>query len=157
MHYISRWTTKPTKWVHPANTRISLRIHTVCSESSLALSGKLRTQGFFLQTAAISYFPFGFEGRMWDLIVSAPDHCLSFYSYQTGRLIWIFAGCTGHFGVMQRLIFLGISEFSLAKLKKKRKKKKKKKKMKWALVWVKIEIKKNNSINGKKLMTKRTQ
>ena len=26
-----------------------------------------------------SYFPFGFEGRMWDLIVSAPDHCLSFY------------------------------------------------------------------------------
>ena len=27
-----------------------------------------------------SYFPFGFEGRIWDLIVSAPDHCLSFYS-----------------------------------------------------------------------------
>ena len=24
-----------------------------------------------------SYFPFGFEGRMWDLIVSVPDHCLS--------------------------------------------------------------------------------
>ena len=23
-----------------------------------------------------SYFPFGFEGRMWDLIVSVPDHCL---------------------------------------------------------------------------------
>ena len=27
-----------------------------------------------------SYFPFGFEGRMWDLFVSVPDHCLSFYS-----------------------------------------------------------------------------
>ena len=27
----------------------------------------------------ISYFPFGFEGWMWDLIVSVPDHCLSFY------------------------------------------------------------------------------
>ena len=27
-----------------------------------------------------SYFPFSFEGRMWDLIVSVPDHCLSFYS-----------------------------------------------------------------------------
>ena len=27
----------------------------------------------------ISYFPFGFEGRMWDLIVLVPDHCLSFY------------------------------------------------------------------------------
>ena len=25
------------------------------------------------------YFPFGFEGRMWDLIESVPDHCLSFY------------------------------------------------------------------------------
>ena len=23
--------------------------------------------------------PFGFEGRMWDLIVIAPDHCLYFY------------------------------------------------------------------------------
>ena len=26
-----------------------------------------------------SYFPFGFEGRIWDLIVSVLDHCLSFY------------------------------------------------------------------------------
>ena len=26
-----------------------------------------------------SYFPFSFEGRMWDLIVSVPDHCLFFY------------------------------------------------------------------------------
>ena len=26
-----------------------------------------------------SYFSFGFEGRMWDLIVSVPDHCLSFH------------------------------------------------------------------------------
>ena len=26
-----------------------------------------------------SYFPFGIEVRMWDLIVSVPDHCLSFY------------------------------------------------------------------------------
>ena len=25
-----------------------------------------------------SYFSFGFEGRMWDLIVSVHDHCLSF-------------------------------------------------------------------------------
>ena len=27
----------------------------------------------------ICTFPFGFEGRMLDLIVSVPDHCLSFY------------------------------------------------------------------------------
>ena len=34
-----------------------------------------------------SYFPFGFEGRIWDLIVSVPDHCLSFYfPDQTGRM-----------------------------------------------------------------------
>ena len=26
-----------------------------------------------------SYFPSGFEGRIWDLIVSVPDHCLSSY------------------------------------------------------------------------------
>ena len=26
-----------------------------------------------------SYFPFGFEGMILDLIVSVPDHCLSFY------------------------------------------------------------------------------
>ena len=25
---------------------------------------------------------FGFKGRMWDLIVSVPDHCLSFYFHQ---------------------------------------------------------------------------
>ena len=27
----------------------------------------------------VYYFPFGFEGRIWDLIVSVTDHCLSFY------------------------------------------------------------------------------
>ena len=32
-----------------------------------------------LSIYVFSYFSFGFEGRMWDLIVSAPDHCLSFY------------------------------------------------------------------------------
>ena len=25
------------------------------------------------------YFPFGFEDKVWDLIVSVFDHCLSFY------------------------------------------------------------------------------
>ena len=32
-----------------------------------------------LSVYVFSYFPFGLEGRMWDLIVSVPDHCLSFY------------------------------------------------------------------------------
>ena len=33
----------------------------------------------FLSIYVFSYFLLGFEGRMWDLIVSVPDHCLSFY------------------------------------------------------------------------------
>ena len=32
-----------------------------------------------LSMYVLSYFPFGFEGRIWDLIVLVPDHCLSFY------------------------------------------------------------------------------
>ena len=32
-----------------------------------------------LSIYVFSYFPFGFEGRMWDLIVSVPEHCLSLY------------------------------------------------------------------------------
>ena len=26
----------------------------------------------------VCYFPLDFEGRIWDLILSVPDHCLSF-------------------------------------------------------------------------------
>ena len=37
-----------------------------------------------------SYFPFGFEGRMWDLIVSVPDHCLSFYFVIPSSVSFIF-------------------------------------------------------------------
>ena len=29
------------------------------------------------KVVGFSRFPFGFEGKMWDLIVSVPDHCLS--------------------------------------------------------------------------------
>ena len=32
-----------------------------------------------LSVYVFSYFHFGFEGRMWDLIVSVPDHYSSFY------------------------------------------------------------------------------
>ena len=32
-----------------------------------------------LSVYVFSYFPFGFEGRMMDLIASVPEHCLSFY------------------------------------------------------------------------------
>ena len=35
-----------------------------------------------LSIYVFSHFPFGFEGRIWDLIVSVPHHCLSFYFVQ---------------------------------------------------------------------------
>ena len=31
-----------------------------------------------LSIYVFSYFPFGFEGRIWDLIVSVPDDCYRF-------------------------------------------------------------------------------
>ena len=32
-----------------------------------------------LSICVCSFFPFSFEGWMWDLIVFIPDHCLSVY------------------------------------------------------------------------------
>ena len=60
------------------------------------LGGRLFGGGLFVLFAAsafrklssiyvFSYFPFGFEGRIWDLIVSVPDHCLSFYFAVQGK------------------------------------------------------------------------
>ena len=40
-------------------------------------------------------FPFGFEGRMWDLIVSVPDHCLSFYFLEVFT-IYVLGGHLSH-------------------------------------------------------------
>ena len=37
-----------------------------------------RTFRKLLSLYVFGYFPFDFEGRMWNLIVSVPDHCLSF-------------------------------------------------------------------------------
>ena len=31
------------------------------------------------QILCVSFFPFGIEGRMWDVIVLIPDHYLSIY------------------------------------------------------------------------------
>ena len=42
-----------------------------------------------LSIYVFSYFPFGFEGRMWDLIVSVLDHCLSFsFGYRVNTRKW---------------------------------------------------------------------
>ena len=87
-----RSTTKPTKWsVRPVKAQISLGSRPIWSESSLCaqcpgLNGQLRTQGFFMHYA------------------DSED------SEQTGRmprLIWVFAGRTGHFVgfVVLRLIW----------------------------------------------------
>ena len=59
------------------------------------LSGKELIIGFtasafrkLLSVYVFSYFPFGFEGRMWDLVVSVPDHCLSFYFSYGASIGW---------------------------------------------------------------------
>ena len=49
------------------------------SNSKTALSSYFNAFRELPSIYVFSYFPFGFEGRMWDLIVSVPDHCLSFY------------------------------------------------------------------------------
>ena len=46
-----------------------------CSIHSVTASAFRKLPSIYV----FSYFPFGFEGRMWDLIVSVPDHCLSFH------------------------------------------------------------------------------
>ena len=40
---------------------------------------KARAFRKLLSIYVFSYFPLGSEGRIWDLIVSVPNHCLSFY------------------------------------------------------------------------------
>ena len=53
-----------------------------------------------LSIYVFSYFPFGFEGRIWDLTVSVPDHCLSFYSSVLAEpysLVFISSVRLGHF------------------------------------------------------------
>ena len=47
-----------------------------------------------LSVYVFSYSPFDFEGMIWDLIVSVPDHCLSFYfSAQIVLLLEISSSC----------------------------------------------------------------
>ena len=49
-----------------------------------------------LSIYVFSYFPFGFEDRMWDLIVSVPDHCLSFLLCPTvNGTTLVFSGYAG--------------------------------------------------------------
>ena len=49
------------------------------SEKELFIRFTASAFGKLQSIYVFSYFPFGFEGRMWDLIVSVPDHCLSFH------------------------------------------------------------------------------
>ena len=42
-------------------------------------------------------FPFGFAGGIWDLVVSVPDHCLSFY--------FTYPGCLFHHQIPYNGIF----------------------------------------------------
>ena len=46
-----------------------------------------------LSVHVFGYFPFGSEGRMWDLIVSVPDHCLSFYFVLNEIMVYLYFLC----------------------------------------------------------------
>ena len=53
-----------------------------------------------LSVYVFSYFPFGFEGTMWDLIVSVPDHCsllifLLFGKQVQSVCVYGWVGCGG--------------------------------------------------------------
>ena len=73
------------------NSRIACAIHfffffffiKLMSVSDICFcNAKLFTVSAFRKVLSIYvfiYFSFGLEGTMWDLIVSVPDHCLSFY------------------------------------------------------------------------------
>ena len=52
---------------------------TTCLGKSCSFSLLCKPFVNYLSVYIFSYFPFGFHGRIWDLIVSVPDHCLSFY------------------------------------------------------------------------------
>ena len=47
------------------------------------------------------FFPFGFEGRTWDLIVSVPDHCLSILLFFFFFFFARFSSYIQHVTVMQ--------------------------------------------------------
>ena len=52
---------------------------TTCLGKELFIRFTASAFRILLSIYVFSYSPFGFEGRIWDLIVSVPDHCLSFY------------------------------------------------------------------------------
>ena len=75
LHKLSLCTTKPTKWpVHPGKTQISLGIRPDWSESSLSAPWVAK-----------------------DPMVLHTNSEDSDQTRQIPRLIWVFAGCTGHF------------------------------------------------------------
>ena len=46
------------------------------------------------QFLCVSFFSFGFEGGMWDLIVLISDHCLSIYSAFKSRSKYVLKAST---------------------------------------------------------------
>ena len=60
-------------------------------DTNEALCGlPLRAFRKLLSIYVFSYFPFGFEGKIWDPIVSVPDHCLSVYFSNVRRVLFRF-------------------------------------------------------------------
>ena len=53
---------------------------TTCLEKELFIRFTVSAFRKLLSIYVFSCFPFGFEGRMWDLIVSVPDHGFLLFS-----------------------------------------------------------------------------
>ena len=49
------------------------------SRKELSILFTARAFRKLLSMSVFSSFPFGFEGRLWDMIVPVPGHYLSFY------------------------------------------------------------------------------
>ena len=52
---------------------------TTCMGKSCSFGLLCVSEWAFVKFCVYPSFPFGFEGRMWDVIVLIPGHCLSFY------------------------------------------------------------------------------
>ena len=68
-----------------------------------------------LSIYVFSYFPFGFEGRIWDLIVSVRDHCL-FFLLRIIIIIVKYAKFTKSFTLIRLLLLQAQSDLSLHSL-----------------------------------------
>ena len=69
------------------------------------------------QILCVSFFPFGIEGRMWDVIVLIPDYCLSiFYTSSLWRARYPLFLASFQPRTFRYLVFLVARQFTISLL-----------------------------------------